>query len=410
MKMHVVVRRGEGGAHGRQARRLLSARSRTRMLAFGGALAASAALTVTPALAQSSVTLYGALDDSIEYTSNQGGHATVQAVQAGIYSSQWGLTGAEDIGGGTRVIFKLEDGFNLNNGVISNGGALFGRQAYVGLDGPYGAVRAGKQFTGSFDTLCQIVAACKFDGGLGSQIGDLNNGFGDFNINNAIKYISPSFGGFKAELMYGFGNVAGHFPAQSTVDAALSYRLGRLLLAAVYTKVNDPAVAIWGASAAPMAGHTFANPLLSPIFNGYASATHLQISGAGANLDIGTGSIGVLYTNTLLQNVVRTNTTPFSGTAVFNDVQANYAVRITPASLTGIAFNYTWAQAARYEQLMLGEQYSLSKRTLLYVTSAYQHALGTNSLGQSAVAVNSNVPASNSPNQLVVRVGIHHNF
>lgn len=374
------------------------------------AVCAAASLAGPYAMAQSSVTLYGTVDDSIQYTSNQGGHSNVQTVQGGLGSSKWGLNGAEDIGGGTSIIFKLESGFNLNNGVLGNNGALFGRRAYVGGTGSYGTLTLGRQYDLSFDTLCPYSAACKFDGGLGSQIGDLNNVYGDFNISNSVKYQSPSLKGFQLSLLYGFGNVAGSFSTNQTLNAAASYQNGPVSLAATYLRVSNPAVAVWGATAAPVQGQNFTNPLASPIFRGYASAQHLQISGAGANVSIGPGTLGLIYTNTLMQDVIQTNTTPNTGTAVFNDVQANYVFRVTPFLQTGVAFNYTWAPDARYEQVMLGASYFLSKRTSLYVTSAYQHAHGVSSLGTAAVATNSNVAASDSPNQLAIRVGIRSNF
>ncbi|MET5020409.1 porin, partial [Burkholderia pseudomallei] len=47
--------------------------------------------------------------------------------------SRWGLRGADDLGGGLKAIFVLENGFNSGTGTIGQGGAIFGRQAYVGL-------------------------------------------------------------------------------------------------------------------------------------------------------------------------------------------------------------------------------------------------------------------------------------
>lgn len=380
-------------------------------MTLGIALVVPVLLASNSALAQSSVTLYGDVDDAIQYTSNQGGHGAVQMTNAGQYSSLWGLTGAEDIGGGTQILFKIEAGFNPNTGKSTGAtNQLFNRQTYVGVSGSYGKLLVGEQYDATCDMFGRVSASQKFDGGIGSQIGDLNNLFCDFNLSNAIKYFSPTVAGFKTELMYRVGGVAGDFTSGSAVNAAVSYTNGPLYLVADYERVDDPATTWWGASASPVSGETWTNPLASPIFSGYASAAHYQMSGGGANLAFGENTIGLVYTNTLLQDVVKTSSTPFSGTAVFNDVQANYTIDPTPAWRVGIAANHTWAPDARYEQLMLGTQYKLSKRTLLYITSAYQHAHGVNSLREAAVAVNSNITASSSPNQLTVRVGIHHNF
>jgi predicted porin len=86
--------------------------------------------------AQSSVTLYGIIDEGINYNSNMKGGRSY-ALQSGVMQgSRWGLRGAEDLGGGLRATFVLENGFDLNSDKASQGGLLFGRQAYVGFAEP----------------------------------------------------------------------------------------------------------------------------------------------------------------------------------------------------------------------------------------------------------------------------------
>lgn len=83
----------------------------------------------------SSVALWGVLDAGVTYVTNQnGGHGV--AMDNGIASSNlWGMRGTEDLGGGNRAVFEPIDQFNLGTGAIfpTNGGGLFGRNAYVGL-------------------------------------------------------------------------------------------------------------------------------------------------------------------------------------------------------------------------------------------------------------------------------------
>ncbi len=105
-------------------------------------------LAAAPALAQSSVTLYGRIDTSIEYA-NFGPNHVVRMGSGDIFATQFGLKGSEDLGGGYRAIFKLENGFNSANGTLGNNGALFGREAWVGLSGPFGAMQAGRQLHGA---------------------------------------------------------------------------------------------------------------------------------------------------------------------------------------------------------------------------------------------------------------------
>ena len=99
-------------------------------------VAATAFAATAPAFAQSSVTLYGIVDDSIVYQSSQtslgstsGGRSNVKTASGIWAGSRFGLKGGEDLGGGTRAIFQLESGFNINNGAQQYTNAMFGRQA-----------------------------------------------------------------------------------------------------------------------------------------------------------------------------------------------------------------------------------------------------------------------------------------
>lgn len=56
----------------------------------------------------------------------------------GTVPSRWGVRGKEDLGGGLHAVFTLESGFAPDSGVSNQGGRLFGRQANVGLSGPWG--------------------------------------------------------------------------------------------------------------------------------------------------------------------------------------------------------------------------------------------------------------------------------
>jgi predicted porin len=100
--------------------------------------------------AQSSVTLYGIVDDSIEYLSNvsrsnRQNHSVLHMANGSQDPNRFGLRGVEDLGGGMKAIMVLEGGFNLNTGQSQQNGRLFGRQAYVGLEGSFGTVTFGRQ-------------------------------------------------------------------------------------------------------------------------------------------------------------------------------------------------------------------------------------------------------------------------
>lgn len=101
------------------------------------------------AQAQSSVTLYGVVTTSIQYVNHvqntnngvlaPGSGSDVFMNSSGIAQSRFGLRGIEDLGGGLQSLFVLENQFNTDNGQMGNGGLLFGRQAYLGLQNQWGS-------------------------------------------------------------------------------------------------------------------------------------------------------------------------------------------------------------------------------------------------------------------------------
>src|ERR1700735_315719 len=77
--------------------------------------------------AQSSVTLYGILDEGVMLNTNNkvtanganvGGRQVLIDSASGTQGSRWGLKGSEDLGGGLKAIFTLESGLNLSNGAF----------------------------------------------------------------------------------------------------------------------------------------------------------------------------------------------------------------------------------------------------------------------------------------------------
>ncbi|WP_194722578.1 porin, partial [Noviherbaspirillum malthae] len=95
--------------------------------------------------AQTNVTVYGVADAGLARIDN--GRVNTTALQSGQQSgSRIGFRGTEDLGGGLSAIFTLENGFNIDDGTLGQGGRLFGRQAFVGLQGGFGAVKLGRQY------------------------------------------------------------------------------------------------------------------------------------------------------------------------------------------------------------------------------------------------------------------------
>jgi predicted porin len=198
-----------------------------------GATAASAA-------AQSTVTVYGIVDMALVRES--GGSATMTKLTSGVESgSRLGFKGTEDLGGGMSAIFLLENGFQSDTGALGQGGLLFGRQAYVGLQTRAGSVTLGRQYTPQY---LAVAAVDPFGSGTAGDTKNLmaSTGNSASRMDNAIKYVSPVWGGFGAELVYGAGEVAGDSAAGRQWGAALVYSGGPLTIrVATHHRDNDTA-------------------------------------------------------------------------------------------------------------------------------------------------------------------------
>jgi predicted porin len=199
-------------------------------------LVAIAALAVVGAAsAQSSVTLYGRIDASIgstRTTNNLAGYSSntlaqgakvdpgVQVRSGGHTGSRWGMKGTEDLGGGLKANFQLEQGFNVDNGEASST-KQFHRQAWVGLSGGFGSLQVGRQYDpidnmyGAHDPFGYsgygamnyvFNSNCKVGNG-GASLPAGQQGPGDCigRQDNSVFYTTPDMGGFSAGLMWAPG-------------------------------------------------------------------------------------------------------------------------------------------------------------------------------------------------------------
>ena len=87
------------------------------------------------------VTLYGALDTGFEYFHKKTTQYDGSSEKSDTFDMQtgwdtgnrWGLKGSEDLGNGYKVSFKLESGFNGDDGTMGQSSRLFGREAGLTL-------------------------------------------------------------------------------------------------------------------------------------------------------------------------------------------------------------------------------------------------------------------------------------
>ncbi|REE19350.1 putative porin [Paraburkholderia sp. BL27I4N3] len=389
--------------------------------------------------AQSNVTLYGIIDSGVNYTNNvqtakaatglKGGHqiAMIEGGSAGLQGSRWGLKGTEDLGGGLKALFVLESGFYSNNGVLNQGGAMFGRQAYVGLGNPVGTVTLGRQYDPVVDLYGPFLAAPQWGGYMSSHPSDLDNALNTRRINNSIKFRSNSYRGLTVEAMMTLGGTPGSFSNSWIWGGGAAYANGPFSIGAGYLNIRNPNTSFFGAN--PNAGPATTNnlgsfgsatsPQSNPVFAGYASANRLEIAGVGAGLTLGSLNVNLAYSNTRFEDMGTAsgpNTLHYKGTAAFNNVEVNAKYQFTPSLLAGVAYDHTrnggagGKEGANYDLFSAGLDYFLSKRTDVYTIAVYEKVSGTDSLGQSAVAQITGLTPSTNARQASFRVGIRHKF
>ena len=226
-------------------------------LMLGALAAAGVSLTCGTAHAQSSVTLYGIADVGIEHINNtSAGGAQTREVSGNLSGSRWGLKGAEDLGGGMKAIFQLENGFNINDGTTAQStkglGAnatttarLFGRQAWVGLS------YKGQQLTFGRQNALLYEQAVAFDPmGASSRYSVLSLDYAmAARIDNSAKYTGV-FGPLTAQAMYstrydtGYGaEVPGAEITGRFFSGALTFAQGPLAASVSYEQRNSNTLA-----------------------------------------------------------------------------------------------------------------------------------------------------------------------
>ena len=198
---------------------------------------AACLLCSTAALAQTGVTIYGIVDAGLVHERGGPEGATTKLNSGVASSSRLGFRGKEDLGGGLAAIFAIENGFNVDNGTVGQGGVLFGRQAFVGLTGRLGALTLGRQYTPYYKTLRDIgdpFGAVSLAGRSGN-IMVLNT-----RTDNMVEYASPTFGGLRIDVAYGAGEAADDSSKNRTLSASLGYASGPLALQGAFHRVDNP--------------------------------------------------------------------------------------------------------------------------------------------------------------------------
>ena len=357
-----------------------------------------AALAVLGAFAGSAmaadVTLYGALDTGFEYkhTKSTGEKAVDKFdMQTGWDTgNRWGLKGSEDLGNGYKVSFKLESGFNGDDGTMGQDSRLFGREANLFVTGDFGTLSMGRvgalsSGMGSYNVVYGYAA-------FGTGWGDYAGAKSQFNLadrdrmDNTVTYVTPNFAGVKVYAQYSFSTkgqeTAGNERQnQRYAGLGVKYDLGSFSTGLVvdtvlnnYANTNseDSLGVTWGASydfgVAKVYGMAQSGKNENKL-GGYSTSL--------LNDDDGAGNTTKVLSDEGLEGYALTLgvTAPVAGGTVF--AQANYTdgqtssdvvVKLTSGSSTSsvnVDADITrWGVAAGYS-------YPFSKRTYVYTYAAY---------------------------------------
>lgn len=370
------------------------------------------------ASAQGSVTLYGVVDATLEYVNHNGvvptaanqfnrgpDHDVARLSSGGLSGSRWGIRGTEALGSGLTSVFVLESGFAIDSGTSQQGGRLFGRQAYVGLqrDG-FGQISFGRQYTSVFDVTANFVPAVY---ATLYEPAVLQQG-PNYREDNTIKY-SGTFGALSAVAHWSFGTgvalpqtvgvsapiggngeVPGQFRRDTAYGAALSYGTGPFSVMIGYDQWNPTIGTGSGTAKKALVGGSYSIGS-AKIMGGYRWAKTKNAQDTLVQRD-DFYWLGVVYQVT----------SPLS-------VAIEYNYDNVKSLLGNTDVPNPW-------QIAIIVSYSFSKRTDVYITSAYAKNAGLMLESQGTVyanslaLANSYVLGNGQSNMLGVGVGIRHRF
>lgn len=346
-----------------------------------GAIACAA----VSAQAQSSVTLFGIVDATLQHGSGGISNRT-QLGSNGLATTRVGFRGVEDLGGGNSASFWLEAGLNADNGsgqatsinnqvtgATGGGGVTFNRRSTVSLAGDWGELRLGRDFSVqyynhfAFDPFGNNGVGTSQTLGLGGPVAS--------RVSNAIMYFLPSsLGGLYGEVQAYLGENASNAGASADDGTGggirLGYRVGNLNMAAAHARTR---------------------------YAQSASAGDIATSNLGARYDMGNFSLMAGYYRDRVDALAGLTGRGFQVGALYRVGSGEFR-----ASVSG--YKTTAAGDPATRKIAIGYVHDLSKRTALYAT----YARVRNS-GGASFALNG---ASTGPNQSSsgLDVGVRHSF
>ncbi len=239
-------------------------------------LIALAAVAATSAFAQSSVTLYGVVDIAYRNQEQKGVsgvvHKTAGVQDGALAGNRIGFKGTEDLGGGLKAEFVVEQGISPTSGnLFTQRSATSGpqtsttlpsqtgagaadasafststnRSSWLGLNGGFGTFRVGYQYTPTYEVSTLKGYNQGAEGVYGGDAYHLHGQAIASTRSNALTYITPAFaGGFTAMVQYAFADdqsdapTANRYSNLSRLGALLNYANGPLNVSLAHQRLD----------------------------------------------------------------------------------------------------------------------------------------------------------------------------
>jgi predicted porin len=341
-----------------------------------------------PAMAQSSVTVFGIVDTAVTGVDASGAGSRVGLSSGGNAASRLGFRGTENLGGGLAASVWHEGALGADAGTGASGGTMtFQRRSTVSLsDIRLGELRLGRDFT---PTWWNVALFDPFGArGVASSQAFNNMGYNAVYASNSVGYLLPSgLGGFYGQAQYAFGeksSTAANSKQGNTLSGRLGYASGPVNIAVAYSEFKQ----VIGASDS------------TPI----AIGRNLKLFNAVVSWDFGFAR-PVLYYG---QEKVPGNPV---GSARLDSYLVGVTVPLGAGELRASAARHDMQDSANdFNKFALGYGYFLSKRTQVYAAVAHlqNKGAGTRSLGADGLtASGAATPGGKSTG---FDIGIRHNF
>lgn len=314
-------------------------------------LAAGLAVLAGAAGAQTSVTLYGSVDQYLSRLKSSSGTTITSLEDGSTLRSRLGFRGEEDLGGGYKAKFQLEMGLSADSGAAADTTRAFDRQSWVGVATPYGEVRFGRQNGVVFYRGDYIDFTSR-------TLGSVVNAFGTpSRFDNDLSYTSPRVAGFLFEAHYALAETTNGTSSQAVYQSGLDYLNGPFRLG--YAGITGKAPAGAAVPRDMRYDNVYAN---YDYGRGKLYATYIRSNNNAASAPLNNGG-------SILSNVggvvAGTNT---EATRFYRITQVSADYNVTPALRVGVLYGRirdTSGNGKNATGYGLGAYYNLSRRTTL---------------------------------------------